>query len=273
MNRIRSLSVFQKIILIILAAMVVVFCVLYPLTMKKEGFYYVDGILTPSETAAGTVYSGKIRGNEAEFTVSADKTSSGSTASSIDKTVVFRCGEKTYGPYTVKEDPSLVPAENPIGSQNAKMQGVEIRCRDEVIFRGFSVEYGDGYMLFDENGQHEIDVKIIIGGGATAHDESGNELDYMEPSANDVFRLASGPALSHKGNVRYLLGGIAICIMAALTVIFARELFLHQARMTVADAKDAEPSGWFIVSRYISWIVLTLAALMIFIGGLKSVVS
>ena len=266
MERIRSLNLYQKIILIILVAMVVVFCVLYPLTMKKEGFYYIDTILEHSEEAGSTVYSGKIRGTEAEFRVSAGK-----GASSIDKTVVFRYGEKTYGPYTVTENPALVPAENPIGDPDAKMQGVEIRRAGELIFSGFSVEYGDGYLLFDENGQHEIDIKLIPGSGTTAYDENGQPVDHMEPTVSDIFKLTTGPALSHKGNVRYLLGGIAICIMAALVVIFAKELFRHQMRMTVTDAEDLKPSGWFIASRYISWTILTLTALAVFIGGLKSV--
>ncbi|MBR6236511.1 MAG: hypothetical protein IKR16_02095, partial [Firmicutes bacterium] len=129
MNRIKSLNIPQKIILLILAAMVIVFSILYPITIRREGYEYLDSILVQKESGGNTVYSGKIRGRNAEFTVTPDKT------------VVFRYGDTTYGPYTVREDPTAIPKENPLGTTaDYKATGLVIQRKGETIFRGCSIE-------------------------------------------------------------------------------------------------------------------------------------
>lgn len=73
-----------------MTAMVLAFTVVYPMTIAREGFAYENGILIPTQGNDNTVYSGKIQGKQASFTVYADKT------------VGFQYGDKTYGPYTAK---------------------------------------------------------------------------------------------------------------------------------------------------------------------------
>ena len=93
MARIRQLDWYQRGILILLLALALVFAVIYRVRIARVGFLYQDKIFVPSEENGVTVYSGKISGEPAQFTVSEDKA------------VLFHCGEKTYGPYTVTEDP------------------------------------------------------------------------------------------------------------------------------------------------------------------------
>lgn len=97
MARIRQLNWYQRGILILLLAMALVFAVVYHMTIARVGVLYQNAIFVPAEENGVTVYSGKLRGKQAEFTVSADKT------------VSFRCDGQTYGPYTVKEDPTARP--------------------------------------------------------------------------------------------------------------------------------------------------------------------
>lgn len=97
MERIKALDYRQKWILLIMGVMVLVFSVLYPVTLARVGFSYRDTILVPGEENGSTIYSGKIQGKAASFTVTPDKT------------VTFHYGDLTYGPYTVKEDPQAVP--------------------------------------------------------------------------------------------------------------------------------------------------------------------
>ena len=97
MDRIKSLNHYQRCILILMIAMVLIFAVVYSVTIRRVGFEYKDTILLPSQENGSTVYSGKIQGRQARFTVAADKT------------VVFRYGNKTYGPYTAKEDSTSMP--------------------------------------------------------------------------------------------------------------------------------------------------------------------
>ena len=91
MERIKSLGRYQKGVLLFMIAMVLIFTVLYPTTIAREGFAYKNAILIPNSENGSTVYSGKIQGKQAEFTVCEDKT------------VYFQYDDKTYGPYTRRE--------------------------------------------------------------------------------------------------------------------------------------------------------------------------
>ena len=112
MGRIKNLNPYQKIILIILAAMFVVFTVAYVLVTSRVGFAYKDAILCPSDERGNTVYTGRIKGETASFTVTPDKV------------VTFSYGNKTYGPYIAHEDPTAVPEDDELSDY---MTGVELR--------------------------------------------------------------------------------------------------------------------------------------------------
>ena len=45
MQRIRALTPYQKIVLLILLMMALLFTILYPVTISREGFLYKDAIL------------------------------------------------------------------------------------------------------------------------------------------------------------------------------------------------------------------------------------
>ena len=99
MKKIKRLNWYQKSVLVVMIAMALVFAVIYYMTISKVGFEYKDAIFVPSQENGSTVYSGRLRGQKAYFSVSQDKT------------VVFHYGNKIYGPYTVKEDNTAIPEE------------------------------------------------------------------------------------------------------------------------------------------------------------------
>lgn len=254
MERFRQLGRYQKILLLLMAVMILVFTIVYPLVTARVGFLYEDAILVPSEEDGCTVYSGKIRGTAAAFTVSADKT------------VIFQYGNTVYGPYTVKEDPTAIPKDSDLQSQ---MTGIELRCGGEIIFRGGVVKSGDWRMLYNEDGSFEtLRITATMSDG-TVVDENGNRIDPMEPSVATILDLTDGPALTHKGTWLGWFGGVLICIIAALTMLFADELFHWNASFLVRNAEEAEPSDWQIAGRYITWTALPVMAAVIFILGLK----
>ena len=111
MERLRGLGRYQIALLVCGAVMILVFSVLYPVTTARVGFLYQDTILTPAQEGDATVYSGKIRGKAARFTVHADKS------------VEFQYGDKIYGPYTVTEDPDACPDSE----LSRYLTGVEVR--------------------------------------------------------------------------------------------------------------------------------------------------
>ena len=244
LDRIKELGRYQKILLLLMAVMILAFTVIYPIVTALSGFLYEDTILVPAEEDGGTVYSGKIRGTAATFTVSADKT------------VIFQYGNTVYGPYTVKEDPTAIPKDSDLQTQ---MTGIELRCGGEIVFRGGVVNSGDWRMLYNEDGSFDLLRSIT----ATMSDGT------MEPSVSTILDLTDGPALTHKGTWLGWFGGVLICVITALAMLFADELFHWNASFLVRNAEEAEPSDWEIAGRYITWTALPVMAAVIFILGLK----
>ena len=241
--RVKVLGRYQKILLLLMAVMILAFTVIYPIVTARSGFLYEDTILVPAEEDGGTVYSGKIYGTAATFTVSADKT------------VIFQYGNTVYGPYTVKEDPAAIPKDSDL---QAQMTGIELRCGGEIVFRGGVVNSGDWRMLYNEDGSFDLLRSIT----ATMSDGT------MEPSVSTILDLTDGPALTHKGTWLGWFGGVLICVITALTMLFADELFRWNASFLVRNAEEAEPSDWEIAGRYITWTALPVMAAVIFILGL-----
>ena len=186
MERLRGLGRYQIALLVCGVVMILVFSVLYPVTTARVGFLYQDTILTPAQEGDTTVYSGKLRGEAARFTVHADKS------------VEFQYGDKTYGPYTVTEDPDA----RPDSELSRYLTGVEVRCGDTILFRGGVMENGGETLLYHEDGSIDLDLPItaITSSGVTL-DGNGNEVDPMELSVRTILELTEGPELQHKGGL------------------------------------------------------------------------
>lgn len=254
MQRIKCLGRYQKIVLLFMAAVVLVFSILYPITIEREGFEYKDAILVPNLENGNTVYSGKIQGKQASFTVYADKT------------VEFRYGDRIYGPYTAEEDPTAIPK---VRELKEDMTGVELRKGDEVLFRGGVLDYGGGIWLYNEDGSmgDSLNITAMTSNGI-AIDGDGNVVDTMEPSAFTILSLMAGPELTHKGDQTAWFFGVFICILNAVSILFVDELFRWHLAFQIRDAERAEPSDWEVASRYIAWTVLPIISVVIFAVGL-----
>lgn len=254
MRKIQSLNLYQKGVLAVMLVMAIAFTGVYARTISRVGFEYMDTILLPSQEKDGTVYSGQIQGQQACFTVSEDRT------------VAFQYGDQTYGPYTAKEDPTAIPADE---EKPEEMIGVELLEGDSVLFRGGVWMIGDEYLLYDEDGGLEnIRITYTTGDGIE-RDENGNAVDPAEPSASTILRLMNDPQLTHKGEWPAWLGGVLLCVGNALLILFADKLFRWNLRFQIRDADNAEPSDWEMASRYIGWTALTILALVLFLLGLK----
>ena len=254
MKRIKSLGHYQKGVLLLMLVMVLVFTVLYPLVITLEGFEYMDAILVSSHENGSTVYAGKIQGKRAAFTVQKDKT------------VYFQYGDTTYGPYTAIEDASAIP-EDCVTREG--MTGVELRCGEKILFRGGVSKQGDDFWLYDEHGDMEnfyiagiIDSENFIIGSRE------NTAARMDPSVATVLTLMAGPKLTHKGNWLLWLGGVSICIITAVSILFADKLFRWNLSFLIQHAERAEPSDWEITRRYIVWTLFPFLAMLLFINGL-----
>ena len=256
MDRFRRLSGFRKCIVLTAAVMTLLFTVLYVVNTGKEGFAYRETLLIPEETSGGTVYAGEIKGEDVSFTVK-------------DKTVEFRHGEKRYGPYTAKEDPTAIPE---LLAQSEAAKGIELRCGEEVIFRGcmWRTEEGET-VLIREDGTPDFGMSVGSDSGVTVS-QDGKITDTWEPSAQTVLTLMEGPAHSRRGSwIGWAIGTFA-CILAAVSALFWDEIFRWNLKFVVRNAEGAEPADWMIATRYISWAVFLMLALFSFIYGLRQIV-
>lgn len=245
---------YQKAILIILAAISLIFTVLYPVAIANVGYRYNDTILVPMQENGNTLYSGKIQGTPACFTVS-------------EHAVEFQYGDKTFGPYTVKLDPTAVPKEN---GSIGNMVGIEILDGTLVYFRGGVMDLGDSYWLSSEDGRYSSMLGLsYTDSGGIERDENGNPIDPMKPTAPAIYELLNNPKLTHKGEPIAWFGGIVLCVLNALSILFADSFFRWNLAFRIRNTDDAEPSDWEIARRYIGWTIMTVAALALFLTGLQ----
>lgn len=248
--------------------MALIFAVIYPKTISRVGYRYNDAILVQTQENGNTVYTGKIKGEQAQFIVS------------NDNTVVFNYGDKSYGQFTMKEDPTAIPdiedlAERMIGTEipdienfAKQMIGIEIRNGDNLLFRGGVLDIGDDFWLYDEDGTlNHFDFSYDTGDGI-ARDENGNVIDRMKPSAFTIYDLLNNPTLTHKGVSLAWFGAVFISIVNALSILFIDELFRFNLAFKIRNVDNAEPSDWQIARRYIGWTVVTIMVLVIYIMGL-----
>ena len=242
MKRIIALDRYQKGILLVLAAMLVVFTVAYAVVSSRVGFLYWDEIPLPREENGNTIYSGTIAGEETRFVVTPEKE------------VTFYHGGKVYGPYTAKEDPTARPEDEPY------LTGVEIRDGDEIFYRGGVYKSSDGLSLFGEDGGIVISSVAVMSNGLAAD---------MAPDAADILTLMDGPELTSKGEWLAWMMGVFISVIAAVSILFADELFRWNLAFRIQNPDTAEPSDWEVAGRYIGWTGFALIALVVYFMGLQ----
>lgn len=254
MKLIKELNVFQKGILFVLLLMIIVFGVVYAFNGSKVGFIYQDQFLELTEEAGNKVYSGSLGKQECSFIITPEKT------------ITYHYGDKTYGPYIVKEDPTAVPADHEY------LTGVEILDGDKAFFRGGYIENGgdkENLVLIDESGEMtSLAVSIIFADG-NSYDSSGNIVERGGPSATTVLYLWLEPELVSKANWAFWLGGILVSMLTVVCMVFADDLFRLRFAFQIQNIEQVEPSELEIAGRYFGWIALAVLVFVINMTGLQ----
>jgi hypothetical protein len=256
MERIKDLSLYGKLLLLALIVMALVFAVVYPVVAAREGYLYNDQILVPGTENGNTIYSAQVKGEQWRITVTPDKT------------VTFRCGEKEYGPYTAKIDPTAIPKEDNLANL---MTGVEVREGDDIRFRGGIFDTGSYWIMVNEDGTN-ANFTISVGSGGTVLGPDGEIIDPMEPSVATVLKLMQGPELTHKGHGGFCFLGVFVSVIAAVQILFADELFRWHFIFRARNPEDIEPSDWELTIRPIAWTIMVAMALWVYIKGLQIII-
>ena len=149
------------------------------------------------------------------------------------------------------------------------MIGVELLQGNSILFRGGVLDVADRYLLYNEDGTPYDFGVLLVGGDGVERDANGNVIDPEMPSASAILNLMNHPKLTHKGKWSAWFSAVLICVLNALLILFADELFHLQLKFQIRDADYAEPSDWEIAGRYIAWTVLAIISLVLFIAGLQ----
>lgn len=257
MERIRNLTLYQKGILIVLLLMVILFAAIYGVVTNRVGYPYMDSILIPSVQNGTTVYEGKAEGYPATITVTEDKT------------VTFRFGGNTFGPYTVSEDPAAIPQDHDLAEH---MTGIVIMDRNRILFEGGVMDMDDPVLFSKDNSDSWFVTSYAYMSDGTIIDSNGNPVDpvdLLEPSPRAILELTSSPKLTSKGDWGAWFFGVLFSVIAAISILYADEIFAFSLSLRVNYVGSAEPSDMVIAGRYISWTVCSIMILYLYILGLQ----
>ena len=250
MNRLRELDRYPKILLIALLVMTVVFAGVYGVMTSRVGYLHNGEIFVPRQENSLTLYETTVDDQLCVFTVTAD-------------TVKLVWGQKTYGPYTLREDPTAVPEDI-----SFPMTGIEILDGQRVYFRGGVTDEATDFWLLSEDGKNEFLMSYTLSDGVE-YDMNGNPIDHMKPVPYQIVSLLRGPELTHKGEWLGFVVGLFATLCTAVSILFADELFYLSICFRVENAETAEPSDWYIACRSISWLLLTAFTGIVYLIGLQ----
>lgn len=250
MNRLRELDRYPKILLIALLVMTVVFAGVYGVFVSRVGYLHNGEIFVPRQENGVTLYETTVDNRSCVFTVTAD-------------TVKLVWGQKTYGPYTLREDPTAVPEDI-----SFPMTGIEILDGQKVYFRGGVTDEATDFWLLNEDGKNEFLMSYTLSDGIE-YDMNGNPIDHKKPSPGQIVSLLRGPELTHKGDWMIFLVGVFCAVVTAVSILFADELFYLSICFRVENAETAEPSDWYIACRNFSWLLLTAFTGIAYLIGLQ----
>ena len=250
MNRFRELGRYPKILLILLMGMTVIFAGVYGVVTSRVGFLHNDTIFVPRQENGITLYEATVDDQRCAFTVTAD-------------TVTLLWGDKTYGPYTLREDPTAVPDD-----VSLPMTGIEILDGQKVYFRGGVTDEATDFWLLREDGKNAFLMSYTLSDGVE-YDMNGNPIDHKKPVPYQIVSLLREPELTHKGDWTVFLIGVFCTIATAVSILFSDELFYLSICFRVENAETAEPSDWYIACRNFSWLLLTIFTGAAFFMGLQ----
>ncbi len=236
----------RRIVLLIQPALFALFLILYLIFHQQQVVSWLDGTLRVERQGEVSVYEGRAidRQYPVQFAVGPGPT------------VEFRLRGELQGTYTVAEDPSAIPEKADVPGGWERYTGVEIRKDGRTWFRG-AYDPDFPFALLDESG-----TAVAIGIHAFA------STSVPEPDPGDILSFAYGPAVSPRGKAVFLVLGLVVSAICAVSLLFEDPLFRWHLSFRVQDPYGAEPSELELFGRWVGWITLTGLELFCYIAGI-----
>lgn len=233
----------QKILLILLLAMAVLFAVLTAVFRGQPLVRWADGLLRPGAEGAARVYAGALHGQEVTVRAWSDG----------DDTVVdFTIGSLRRHTGRVSWPEGTIPRE-----YGGAVPRIRIFLDDQVIFSGGCDK--DSGTLYREDGTWESGLEI------RPFTSYSSYWDSFAPDAHDILLFALEPDTVHRGS--WAIWGVTlfISLLAAVDIAFPLAFFYLRYSFSV---NNPEPSDFYLSMQKVGWVLMTAAALGMYIWGL-----
>ena len=239
-------TLLQKILLILLLAMAILFTVLTAVFRSQPRVQWADGLLRPSREGETSLYTGSVHGEDALVRVSPD---------GGDTVVEFLIGSRLRQIGRVTWPEGAIPRE-----YGGSVPRIQVLLDDVPIFSG-GYDAASG-TLYREDGSWESGLSVSADTGY------GSYWDSFALNVFDVLRFALGPDTVRRGSWGIYVCGLFLSGITAVDVAFPRALFYLQHVLSV---QDPEPTDLYLAMQKVSWVALTAAALGVYIWGLTMV--
>lgn len=231
---------FQKIILLILAAMIVIFGVLNVVSLSRDGVEFEETLLHCMEGEKTSVYYGKAHGEDVEITVT--------HVSDTLTEVVYVIGDRIRDVCALETGLTEIRTEH-----GSLVEQIRITKNDRILFEGGrdpEQEFG----WYDKNGQWDSTMIFSV----RTYSSGQDYWDRYETTAGSVLAFANGPELVHRGSIGLYILMVFLTLLLMLDVAYPLVLFKLQH---CCDVRDPEPSDFYLVMQKVAWVIYPLLLL------------
>lgn len=233
-------TLFQKIVLVILAAMIVGFGIVTAGNQKRDGIRFGDDFLWKEEVTDADAFAGKVNGEQ--VTVLRWYGSKSGT-----RTVTLRVGARIHDTYTVYLGEPMIPLSgvvSNVASRVLEVPTVRIAKNDAVIFEGGYQESSGFFYTTDGewSGLLNAEMPTYVAGADPWE-------NYTMPKGQLV-QLALKPELIDRGDWRLYALMVCFTLLVMVDVAFPYTIFRWRYRRWV---KDPEPTDDYMSVQRLGW--------------------
>jgi hypothetical protein len=219
----------QKILLVILAAMILLFGILNVVSLFRKGVVFDEHLLRIRETEEATVYAGKVHGEEVSVTVRSEL-----------QQVEYVVGDQIHDIYTVE-----YPLES-IKTEFGTADGIRILKNEKLLFEGGYFPNQDILLWVDSNGEWDTGIQI-------SYSNYGEpEKAPRELTRTNVMYFLEGPEAVHRGSVGLYLLMVLFNVLLMVDVAYPLVLFKLQHML---DVRDPEPTDFYLGMQRAGWVI------------------
>lgn len=234
----------QKVILLLLAAMTVIFALLTAVSRSRPGVSFEGALLRPVQEGEAAVYTGRVHGDPTTITV---RPEGGGTE--VVLAVEGRLRQRGLVEW---------PEGTIAGSSGLPYRRIQVSRNGTVIFRGGYNPAGGAARFCGEDGSWEPLVSVRA---YAQHDPwSGYTFD-----APDILRFALEPEPAVRGSWEMWGLGLLLSVLCGLQTAFPLAFFYLRHALAV---EDPEPTEFYLFMQRAGSVVAAAAVFGLYLYGL-----